>query len=91
MSGQKFNFIKKWGLINGDDEKNYNMLIYLREKSGLHPRTITKSPIFSIQLQNRITKDIQLLKPDKFDPLAGFEGFSILWELKIFNFKLRNS
>ena len=33
-----------------------------------------KSPIFNLQLQNRIIEVIQLLKPGKFSPLGGFEG-----------------
>ena len=33
-----------------------------------------KSLIFNLQLRNRITEAIQLLKPDKFGPLGGFEG-----------------
>ena len=33
-----------------------------------------KSSSLTLQLQNRITKTIQLLKPDKFGPLGGFEG-----------------
>jgi hypothetical protein len=37
-----------------------------------------ESPFFNLQLQNLITKDIQLLKPGKFGPLDGFEdGFSL--------------
>ena len=52
-----------------------------------------KSSSLTLQLQNRITKTIQLLKPGKFGPLGGFEGglsfyenLNIQFEIKI-NFK----
>ena len=35
---------------------------------------LSKKSVFNLQLQNLITKDIQLLKPGKFGPLDGFEG-----------------
>ena len=38
------------------------------------PSNYHKNSIFKIQLWNRITKDIQLLKPGKFNLLCGFEG-----------------
>ena len=48
--------------------KNKNKKFYL------HSQTIKKKFIFNIQLRNRIKETIQLLKPDKFSLLAGFEG-----------------
>ena len=44
------------------------------KKFDLHSQTIKKNYIFNLQLRNRITETIQLLKPNKFGPLAGFEG-----------------
>ena len=38
------------------------------------PSNYHKSPIFNLQLQNRITETIQVLEPDKFSTLGGFEG-----------------
>jgi len=39
--------------------------------------------IFNLKLQNRIRRIIQLLKPNKFEPLSGFKGgFSLYGNLK---------
>jgi hypothetical protein len=47
------------------------------EKIRFTPVNYYKSPIFNLQLQNRITETIQLSKPGKFGPLDGFkDGFS---------------
>ena len=45
-----------------------------KKKIWLTLSNYQKSPIFNLQLQNKVTKAIQLLKPNKFGPLDGFEG-----------------
>jgi len=45
----------------------------IRKKSSLHTRTVRTS-IFNLQLQNQITRTIQLSKLGKFGFLGGFNG-----------------
>ena len=46
---------------------------FFLKKVQFTPSNYYKNSIFSFQLQNRTTKAIQLLEPDKFGPLGGFE------------------
>jgi len=75
----------------GVGEKMDNSLVILREKFNLPvakkrkvqftPTNYNKTPFFNLQLQNRITEILRLLKPDKFNPLSGFEGgFFLLYK-----------
>ena len=48
--------------------------IFIKKKSNLHYQIITKNSISILQLQNWITKVIQLPKLDKFGPENDFKG-----------------